>query len=84
MPDYGFDIATPLGIVWSLGPAQITYAIVGPTTLAYALWGTLSLPCQAATGQGDDTLTDHWRPFGIATVSLVPVYGGILAGRMLP
>jgi hypothetical protein len=82
MSGYDFDLATPMCIMWSLGSAQITYPAYGPATFGLGLCRTVKM----ALGKRERrrrTLGGSWRPFAVATVTLVPVAGGIVAGKMI-
>lgn len=55
---------------WSCGPAQITYPLMGPLSL---VWGLERYCCEGLDAPSS------LRPFGTATLSLLPVLGGPLA-----
>jgi len=77
-----FDFVTPACVIWSLGSAQVTYAVVGPTTFAYGVYGTGKL-CFKKKLFKKGKLAHYWRPLGAATVCLVPVVGGIVGSKIL-
>lgn len=79
---YGFDIATPMCVMWSLGSAQITYVACGPATFGLGLCRTVKMAF-TKRARRRHTLGGSWRPFAVATVTLVPVAGGIVAGKMI-
>lgn len=72
MNGYSWNLATPLCIAWSMGGAQITYPIVGPYTLGMALCST-----------NKHEKTTWWKMFGLATLCLLPIVGGWMAGKHL-
>lgn len=81
---YGCKIgfATASCVAWSLGTAQVTYPVTGPITLGFAVYETVTRPFRQKRSH-DDTLWSSWRPFAMATVTLVPVLGGIAASKMI-
>ena len=77
-----FDFVTPMCVMWSLGSAQVTYVAVGPGTFAYGVYGTGKL-CFKKKLLKKGKLSKCWKPFGTATVCLVPIIGGIVGSKIL-
>lgn len=77
MPDYSYDMMTPLLVVWSMGSAQITYAVVGPATLGVGLHRM----AKRLAGSERRSLRECWVPFAVSTLCLCPFVGGVLAAE---
>jgi len=66
-------------IGWSLGSSQVTFVVVGPIALAYAVANTFRILAGRTRDDPFMSLSAAWTPLALATMCLVPVVGPLLA-----
>lgn len=76
--EFDMDIATPICVAWSCGSAQVTYPMVGPTTLIIGCANTIKYIHKGKKHK----IKEAWIPFAVSTTCIIPVVGGIIAGKI--